>query len=57
MLVLGKTLSNNVISTITKRYNSVQFKENVFMVSLKRFVDRLQKWHLITFYKCSQSRS
>ena len=43
MVVLEKTLSNNVISTITKRYNIVQFKENVFMVSLKRFVDCLKK--------------
>ena len=42
MLVLGKTLQSYVISTITKRYNIVQFKENVFMVSLKRFVDCLK---------------
>ena len=53
MLVIWKTLSSYVISTITKRYDIAQFKENVFTVSLKRFVDCLKNGIQLRFVNVS----
>ena len=53
MLVAWKTLSSYVTSTINKRYNIAQFKENVFTVSLKRFVDCLKNSIQLRFVNVS----